>query len=85
MRRSPVIFLALLLLPFFAHAYYALIWNYDAVDKFYDSQVGDSVDCTYWLEQSLDANGHTFQTRTSLPGNLDSYDVVVVTLGGFRC
>jgi len=85
MRRSYVIFFALLLLPFSVHAYYALIWNYDGLDTFYDSQVGLTINCAYWLEQTLTANGHTYQTLTTLPANLDSYDVIFITLGWYRC
>jgi hypothetical protein len=74
-----------LLIPFLANAGHILIWNYDPFDRYFDAEYGDSVDCAYWLEQAVAANGHTYQTRTTLPGNLDSYDAVLVTLGWYRC
>jgi hypothetical protein len=78
-------FLALLIVPVIALAANVFIWNFDPLDRFHDNQVGDSVDCAYWLEQSLAANGHTYDTDTSLASNLDSYDAVFVTLGWYRC
>lgn len=60
------------------------IWNYDALDVFDDPDLGATIDCTYWLEQTLLANGHTYTKSTALPASLDSYDIVFVTLGWFR-
>jgi hypothetical protein len=79
------IFPILFMLPITAMAANVFIWNFDPLDIFYDAEVGDSVDCAYWLEQTLGANGHTFNTSASLPVDLSSYDVVFVTLGWYRC
>ena len=61
------------------------IWNYDALDVFDDPVLGGTVDCAYWLEQTLLANGYPFTKSTTLPASLDPYDIVFVTLGWFRC
>jgi hypothetical protein len=78
-------FLALLIFPVIALAANVFVWNFDPLDRFYDNQVGDTVDCAYGLEQSLAANGHTFNASSNLAPNLDSYDAVFVTLGWYRC
>ena len=77
--------LTLLIFPVLALATNVFIWNFDSLDQFYDNHVGDTVDCAYWLEQSLAANGHTHNTSSSLASNLDNYDAVFVTLGWYRC
>ncbi len=84
-RGYSVLLAAFFLFPFLTRADHVLIWNYDPLDKFYDSAVGDTIDCAYWLEQSLTGNGHTYEIETSLPANLNPYDVVLVTLGWYRC
>ena len=61
------------------------IWNYDALDVFDDPELGTSVDCAYSLEQTLLAHGYNYTKPTTLPTNLDPYDIVFVTLGWFRC
>ena len=79
------IFAFLLILPMTAVAADVFVWNFDPLDRFYDAEVGDSVDCVYWLEQTLAANGHTYYTDVNLPLDLSGYDVVFVTLGWYRC
>jgi hypothetical protein len=61
------------------------IWNYDPLDTYYDAQLGSTIDCAYWLEQTLSGNGHTVQTGEALPADISSYDVIYVTLGWYRC
>lgn len=61
------------------------IWNYDVLDRFGDPDLGDTIDCAYWLEQTLLANGHSYTKSTALPASLDAYDIVFVTLGWYRC
>ena len=78
-------FLILFAVPILAMAANVFIWNFDPLDRFYDGQLGDSIDAAYWLEQTLTANGHTSITATTLPSVLDSYEAVFVTLGWFRC
>ncbi len=85
MRRFCAVFFAMLLFPFLAQAANVFIWNYDPLDKFYESEISDSVDCAYWLEQTLNTNDHTFNTDTLLPTDLSPYDVVLVTVGWYRC
>ncbi|HIE06338.1 MAG TPA: hypothetical protein EYP58_06005 [bacterium (Candidatus Stahlbacteria)] len=77
----------LLLTPVIVSAGHVLVWNFDPLDRFYDSEVGGSVDCSYWLKQTLTANGHTYQVwnDTLLPTNLDPYDVILGALGWYRC
>lgn len=82
-----IITVVLLIMIGSAQAAHVLVWNFDPLDKFYDSEVGDSVNCAYWLTQTLTANGHTYQiwNNTILPSNLDPYDVVLGTFGWYRC
>ena len=75
----------ILLVPILAMAANVYIWNYDRTDTFYDSQIGLTVDCAYWLEQTLDALGHTYTTDTLLPPNLNGYEVCFVTCGWYSC
>ena len=75
--------LMVLVLPL--HAEHVFIWNYDDDDTFYCDEYGGTIDCSYWIEQTLAYNGHTFVTNTSLPSDLSAYDVVFVTTGWFRC
>lgn len=85
MRIAKISLILLLLVPFTVHAAHAFIWLFDQGDKFVDPQIGDTIDCAYWIEQTLTANGHTYVTETYLPFDLNPYDVVFVTLGFFRC
>ncbi|MGB3341127.1 MAG: Ig-like domain-containing protein [bacterium] len=61
------------------------IWDYDELDVFYDPDIDATVDCSYWIEQTLLASGHTYTKSTILPTNLNDYDIVFVTLGWLRC
>ena len=79
------LFYFLLMLPITAFAANVFIWNFDPLDQFYDAEVGDTVDCAYWLEQTMAVNGHTYYTDVHLPLDLNGYDVVLVTLGWYRC
>ncbi len=85
MRKFFVFTVCAFFFPILLNAANVLIWEYDAADIFYDPQLGRSVDCPYWLEQSLTANGHTYTTTNTLPSDLSPYQVVFVTLGWFRC
>ena len=75
--------LTLFTLPLLAE--HVFIWNYDDEDIFYCDEYGGNIDCSYWIEQTLSFNGHTFETDTLLPTDLSNYDVVFVTTGWFRC
>ena len=66
-------------------AEHVFIWNYDVEDIFYCDEFGGDIDCSYWIEQTLAYNGHTFETDTLLPSDLSAYDVVAVTTGWYRC
>jgi len=85
MKRLIILLLSGFFLPFIASGEHFFIWNYDPLDIFYDAQIGDSIDCSYWVEQTLTANGHTFIKETFLPTDLSAYDAVFVLLGWFRC
>ena len=78
-------FLSIILFPFLLEASHVFIWNYDQYDTFYDSEIGTTINCIYWLEQILTAEGHTYDTGNSLPTNLNNYDVVFVSTGWWRC
>ncbi len=66
-------------------AEHVFIWNYDDDDLFFCGEYGGTIDCSYWIEQTLAYNGHTFLTNTNLPSDLSAYDVVFVATGWFRC
>jgi len=66
-------------------AEHAFIWNYDDADIFYCNEYGGNIDCSYWIEQTLTSNGHSFVTETDLPTDLSTYDVVFVLTGWYRC
>ena len=62
------------------------VWNYDTLDRFYDAEVGDSVDCSYHVEKALTELGHTVSVfDRSLPASLGDYDVVFCLMGWYRC
>lgn len=75
----------LVMLPVFANAATVFVWNFDPLDRFYEAEIGDSVDCAYWLERTLNEHGHPVHADTNLPQDLSPYDVVFVTTGWFRC
>jgi len=74
-----------LLLPAALPGANVCVWNYDPVDRFYDPQGGDSVDCAYRVRQTLAAQGHAVTVTTELPSDLSGYDVVFCLMGWFRC
>ena len=83
MKKYMVIVFALI--PIVSFAANVFIWNYDPLDKFYETAINDSVDCAYWVEQTLDAGGHTYVTDTLLPLDPSGYDAVFALLGWYRC
>ncbi len=80
-----IVVLVIMFIPFLASAANVFIWNYDPLDRFYETATADSVDCAYWIEQTLDNCGHTYVTDTLLPADLSGYDMVYALLGWFRC
>ncbi len=78
-----LVLLSAMVLPLSAADVY--VWNFDDEDVFYCSEAGSTVDCAYWIEETLDAAGHSVTTGTTLPSDLGPYDVVFVTLGWYRC
>jgi hypothetical protein len=85
MKLSRAWLIMLCIIPFAAHAAHVFIWNYDPLDRYFDPEIGDTVDGTYWLQQSLSVHGHTYVTDDTLPQNLSDYDVTFITLGWYRC
>ena len=62
------------------------VWNYDTLDRFYDAEVGDSIDCSYHVAATLTDLGHTVSVLHGyLPGDLSGYDAVFALLGWYRC
>ena len=62
------------------------VWNYDTLDRFYDPDVGDSVDCSYSVAAGLTDLGHTVSVFDRyLPAGLDDYDAVFCLMGWYRC
>ena len=73
--------LLLLILPCLVFSQQVLIWDNDNNNGFQDPEGTGYVGCEYKIQQALTANGITFATVSTLPGDLSSYDVVFVTLG----
>ena len=69
------------LLPCIVYAQQVLIWDNDNNSDFLDPEGTGNVGCEYKIQQALTANGITFTTLSTLPGDLSGYDVVFVTLG----
>jgi hypothetical protein len=62
------------------------VWNYDVADRFYDAEVGDSIDCSYHVAATLNELGHTVSVFDRyLPGSLTEYDAVFCLMGWYRC
>lgn len=61
------------------------VWLYDQADIFYDSTLGLSVDCAYWIKQTIINNGYDCDVLNFLPPDLSSYKIGFVTLGWERC
>lgn len=81
----PVLF-ALLLLPAAGYSANVCVWNYDPLDRWYDAEVGDSVNSAYWVERTLADLGHTVTVaETYLPSDLSDYDIVFCLMGWYRC
>jgi hypothetical protein len=76
----------LLLAPAATRAANVCVWNYDPVDRFYDPEVSDSVDCAYSLARTLTNQGHAVTVSdTFLPQDLAGYDIVFCLMGWYRC
>lgn len=76
----------LLLLPGALQAANVCVWNYDTLDRFFDPQVGDSVDCSYHVAATLEDLGHSVSVSNRyLPSSLDDYDIVFCLMGWYRC
>lgn len=82
------IFLAFLL-AFNVSAANILVWNFnpDDADEFNDPEAGEKIDCGYWLKECITANGKTFDyhDNTSLPADINSYGIIIATLGYYVC
>ncbi len=66
-----------------ASAQSILVWDKDHNKKFNDPEGGGQVDATYGITKALTANGYTFTTTTTLPGNLSPYNVIFVIMGTY--
>ncbi len=77
---------ALLLAVSAARAANVCVWNYDTLDRFFDSEVGDSIDCGYWVERTLVTQGHIVDLyQRYLPASISEYDIVFCLMGWYRC
>ena len=81
MRKFMMFFAIITLFPLLVSGAHVFIWNFDPADRFYDSEIGSTVNCAYWLERVLSAKGHTGNTNSYLPSDLSGYSVVFVTVG----
>ena len=60
------------------------IWDKDLGEIFLDPEGSGMVGCEYAIKQCLTANGYTFTSGTTLPGDLSPYDILFVVMGVFR-
>lgn len=81
--KLPVILGVLLLLATGGlQAYDVFLYNLDPSDMIWDPVLSDSIDCSYWIEQTLIAMGDDVTVSDSMPSDLiGSYDMVFVTTG----
>ena len=59
----------------------ALIWDNDNESHYIDPDNGATRQSEYSLISTLGANGVNYTVVTTLPNNLDQYDIVCVELG----
>jgi hypothetical protein len=87
MRRFYTLLLLCLFSVFIANSANTLLWHFDplSIDLYIDPEVGDSIDCVYWIKKSLDAGGYEYDYHygTVLPPDISSYDVIIGGLGLF--
>lgn len=79
----------LLTVTFAVNAANILVWNFNPgnYDEFTDPEVGQMINCGYWLKEGLTNNGYTFtyHDNTKLPADISSYDIIVATVGYYEC
>ena len=85
MKRILPVLTILLITPVLLNAANIFIWDYDPTDTFFCPDAGTTIDCKYWVEQTLGTLGHTCTTDTTLPTNLSAYDVVFALCGWYSC
>jgi len=69
-----------------AQAANVLVWNYDSLDRWYDSDVDDSINSAYWVSRLLAEQGHNVTVaEKALPSSLLDYDAVFCLMGWYRC
>ena len=61
------------------------VWNKDPSDTWYDSDIGQTINCAYWVQRTLEDQGHTVTVATTLATELDQYDAVFLLTGWYRC
>ncbi len=85
MSRTILFFYLLLFSTFTTRSAHPLLWHFDpfSTDLYIDPEVGDSIDCVYWIKKSLDAGGYEYDYHydTLLPPDISSYDVIIGGLG----
>jgi hypothetical protein len=75
-----------LALPAAVQAANVCVWNYDPLDTWYDNEAGQTINCAYWVQQILEAQGHTVDVfTTTLPSDISGYDAVFCLMGWYRC
>ncbi len=91
---NSLFFLLLFSIIFNISAAKILFWHFDPAewDIYDDPEVAQKIRCDYWIKKSLEANNYTYTyhydtTIATLPSSIDidEYDVILVTLGFFKC
>lgn len=79
----------LLTVTFAVNAANILVWNFNPgnYDVYTDPEVGQQINCGYFLKECLTNNSYTFTYHddTKLPTDISSYDVIVGTIGYHEC
>jgi hypothetical protein len=84
--RLPILLLMTAVVAFCAAPAFSqsiFVWDKDHDKLFADPEGGGNVDATYGVTKALTANGFTFTESATLPGNINSYDILFVIMGTY--
>lgn len=94
-----IILVNLILIQFLAFSINAatvLVWNFNPGDTEYPNGYdyhadpeadNQEVNCSYWIKATLDSNNqsYTYHDELTLPSDINSYDIIIATLGYYHC
>jgi len=79
--RNSFIAIVIIMLAASVAAQNVLIWDNDNGSDYSDPENYVTRPCEYGIQRALAANNVSYTTLSTLPSNLDSYDIVFVELG----